>query len=115
MALYSAVKAFIRLWTLWAAPFLLHPPHGESFVVAYSKPRLLTVGSVGLEYSVQLLDVCFRYLVCCMINDVVDATEMIDGLHDVIHRCVLCCNSKSVGLEDKTCLFLSQTATLNVI
>ena len=30
---------------------------GESFVVTYSKPRLLTVGSVGLEYSVQLLDV----------------------------------------------------------
>ena len=40
---------------------------------------------------------------------------MIDSLHDVIHRRALCRDAKRIGLEDKTRLFLCQTATLYVI
>lgn len=87
----------------------------KPFVVANSKPRLAAVRSVCLEYCVQMLYVWFCYLVRCMLNDIVDTTEMIDGLHDVIHRRALCRDAKRVGLEDKTRLFLCQTATLYVI
>ena len=88
---------------------------GKPFVVAYGKPRFVTVGGIRLEYCVQLLDVRFRYLVHCMVNDIVNTTEMIDGLHDVIHGCALSGNAKRVGLEDKTRLLLCQTATLHVV
>lgn len=87
----------------------------KPLVVANSKPRLAADRSVCLEYCVQMLYVWFCYLVRCMLNDIVDTTEMIDGLHDVIHRRALCRDAKRVGLEDKTRLFLCQTATLYVI
>ena len=75
----------------------------------------MTVGSIRLKNSVQLLDVRFRYLVHCMFNDIIDTTEVIDSLHNIIYRCVLGGNAKSVCLEYKAGLLFGQTATLNMV
>ena len=88
---------------------------GEPFVVSHGKPIFMTVGSIHLKDSVQLFNVCFCYLVHGMINDIVDATEMIDSLHDIIHRHTLGGYAQRIGFEDKTSLFLTQTTTLYVI
>ena len=60
--------------------FLFSNGIGETLVIAYGKPRLAAVGSVCFQYQVQLLDVCFGDPFRCMVDDIVDATEMVDGL-----------------------------------
>ena len=63
----------------------------------------------------QLFYMGFGYLVHGMVDDIVDATEMINSLHDVIHGGVLCGNAESIGIEDKSCLLFCQTATLYMV
>ena len=86
----------------------------KPLVVANSKPRLAADRSVCLEYCVQMLYVWFCYLVRCMLNDIVDTTEMIDGLHDVIHRRALCRDAKRVGLKEikRVCSFVRRLPSM---
>ena len=75
----------------------------------------MTVGSIRLKNRVKLLDVSLGNLVHGMIDDIVDSTEVIDSLNNIIYRCILGGNAKSVCLEDKAGLFFSQPATFHVV
>ena len=75
----------------------------------------MTVGGIHLQYGMELFYVSFRYLVHCMIDDIVDATEMIDCLHNVIHRGDLGSDAKGVGLEDIASQKLDQPTALYMI
>ena len=75
----------------------------------------MTVGGIHLQYGMELFYVSFRYLVHGMVYYIVDATEMVYCLHNVIHRGGLGSDSKGVGLEDIAGLFLSQPTVLYMI
>ena len=63
----------------------------------------------------QLLDVCFGDLVGGMLDDIINATEMVDGLHDIIDARIFRGDAQGVGLEDVARLFLGQATALNMI
>ena len=50
-----------------------------------------------------------------MIYDIVDATEMIDSFHDVIHIDCFVCDADCICFLDIPCLVVSQFATLDMI
>ena len=50
-----------------------------------------------------------------MVYDIVDATEVVYSLHNIIHRGTLGCDAQRVGLKDMACLLLCQSATLDMV
>ncbi len=58
---------------------------GQTLVISNIEPVSTAVGSSGLEPSVEYLDHVFRQFVLRMVDDVVDAAEVVCGLHDIIH------------------------------
>ena len=63
----------------------------------------------------QLLDMRLGNLVCGMVDDIIDATEVVDGLHDVINARVLRGDAQGVGLKDIACLLLGQAAAFDMV
>ena len=88
---------------------------GKALVIAYCEPKFAAVGGVGFEHRVELLDMRLGDLVCCMIDDIIDTTEVIDCLHNIIYRGVLGCDAKRIGLEDVSRLLFGQFAAFDMV
>lgn len=58
---------------------------GQTLVVTHRKPRLLAVGGVRLQQQVQLFDVGFRDFVGGVVDDVVDAAEVVYRFQNVVN------------------------------
>ena len=63
----------------------------------------------------KMLDEVFGERFLGMINDVVDTTEVVDGLHDVIHVDSVVGDADSVGLENVACLVMGQPDTRRAV
>lgn len=63
----------------------------------------------------QLFDKSFRETFFCMKDDMIDASEVVDRFHNVIHSHSLVCNANCICLENKTCLVVSQSRTFYVV
>ena len=90
----------------------------EAFVIANIEPIFLAVGGPSFENAVDFLDHCFRQFVFCVVDDVVDAAEVIRGFNDVVYSdgIVLAFReSDSVGLIDVPGLLMSQSAAFDVV
>ena len=88
----------------------------KSFVCSYREPVLPAVGCSGLQDSVQLSDKSFCKRPSGVVDYVIDATEMIDGLHNVVYvESLVLSGTDGVGLEDIARLIAGQTAALDVV
>ena len=58
---------------------------GQAFVIAHVEPVFAAVGGPGLENSMEFFDQGLRRFILCMVDDIVDAAEVVGGLHDVVH------------------------------
>ena len=54
----------------------------QAFIIAHVEPVLSAVGGSGLEHSVKLFDQGLRQFIFGMVDDEVDAAEVVGGLHD---------------------------------
>ena len=54
---------------------------GQAFVVAHTKPVFAAVGGPGLEKSMEFLDQGLRRFIFGMVDDIVDAAEVVRGLY----------------------------------
>ena len=63
----------------------------------------------------KLFDETFRHLFFRMVNNVVDTSEVVDSLYNIIYIHCLVSNTDSICLEDLACLIMCQTTTLDVI
>ena len=50
-----------------------------------------------------------------MVNDIVDAAEVVGGLNDVVYIYSFICDADSVGFKDVSCLFVCELAALYVV
>ena len=57
----------------------------------------------------------FGQFVVCMVNDVINASEVVGCFHDVVYVDGFICDSDSVGFKDVSCLFVSEFAALNMV
>ena len=87
----------------------------QTLVLTHSKPVLATVGSSSLENLVKFLEQTLCQSFLCTIDDKVYATEVVYGLHDIIHTDTLSFNTYGVGLEDVTGLVMSKTTSFYMI
>ena len=71
---------------------------GQSLVVANSKPVFSTIRRTCLQHPMQLLDKISREMVSSMVNNHIDATEMVDSFHNIVHI------DRSLGHTDGICL-----------
>ena len=55
---------------------------GQAFVIAHIEPVFPAVGGPGLEHSMKLFDQGLRQFIFGMVDDEVDAAEVVGGLHD---------------------------------
>ena len=53
-----------------------------AFVIAHIEPVFPAVGGSGLEHSVKLFDQGLHQFILGMVDDEVDAAEVVGGLHD---------------------------------
>jgi len=95
---------------------------GQALIVAHIEPVFAAIGGPGLEHSVKLFNQGLRQFILGMVNDVVDAAEVIGGLHDVIHvdglafaLSLVIGETNRVGFEDITCLVVGEFAALDVV
>ena len=63
----------------------------------------------------KLLDKDFSHRLLSMVDDVVDAAEVVHCLNNIIYIHRLIRNTDGVCLEDIACLTMCQPATLNVV
>ena len=63
----------------------------------------------------ELLGHRLRYRFLSMVDDVIDAAEVVHRLNDIVHVDRLVCHADSVRLEDVARLFMRQTASLHVV
>ena len=63
----------------------------------------------------ELFDETLRKRLFCVVDNEVDAMEMVDSFHDVIHVHYCVSDADSVRFEDIACLVVRQTATFDVI
>ena len=63
----------------------------------------------------QLFDMRFGDFVGGVVDDIVDATEVVDGLHNVVDARVFCGDPNGVGLKNVSGLFLGQATALDMI
>ena len=101
---------FFWLCSLFTTHFICQP-----FVIAHSKPIFLAVGGVCLQQPMQLLDMSLCYLLCGMVDNIVDTTEMIDSLQNIVDASVFGGDAESIGFEDITGLLFCQTAPFDVV
>ena len=88
----------------------------QTLIVAYGKPVLAAVAGSRLQDAMQLLDqlLCKRLL--GLVDDQVDATEVVDSLHDVIYIYrFVSSHTDGVCLKDIARLLMGQTAALNMV
>ena len=50
-----------------------------------------------------------------MVDDIINATEVVDGLHNIVDARIFRGDAQGVGLENVACLVMGQSATLDVI
>ena len=50
-----------------------------------------------------------------MVNDVINAAEVVGGLNDVVYVYRFICDADSVGFKDISCLFVCEFAALYVV
>ena len=95
----------------------LHSSHfvGQTLVIAHRKPFLTTIGSTCLEQQMQLLDICLMQRFSRRIYQVVQTTEVVHRLDDIIHIDCLVRPANRIGLKDVTGLVMRKSATLDVI
>ena len=80
---------------------------GQPFVVANSKPFFAAVGSVCLQNAVQSFDHFFCQHCFRLVNNEVDATEVVHCFHNVIHVYRRTIGySNGVGFKDIACLLM---------
>ena len=87
----------------------------KPLVVPDIEPRLPAVGCPGLEDAVKLLDEGFAQAVGRMVDDEVDAAEVVGGFYDVVHIYRLVRDADGVGFEDVACLLMGQAAPFDVV
>lgn len=89
---------------------------GEAFVFAHIEPVFPAVGGPGLEHSMERFDQGLRQFVFGVVDDGVDAAEVVGGLHDVVHlEGLVLANPDRIGLEDVAGLLVGEPATLDVV
>ena len=88
---------------------------GQAFVIAHVEPVLSAVGCSGLEHSVKFFDQGLRQFIFGMVDDIVDAAEVVGRLHDVVHIDAVLGDADCVGLEDIPGLFVGEPAALDVV
>ena len=54
-------------------------------------------------------------LVRSVVDDIIDTTEMVHRLHNIVHRRVLRGDTECVGLEDIPRLFLCQSVAFDMV
>ncbi len=84
----------------------------QSFIFTHSKPVLATVRCSRLQEQMKLLYKGFRQRFLSMVDDVVDAAEVVHRLNNIIHVDRLVSNADGVCLEDTACLIMCQTLFL---
>ena len=62
-----------------------------------------------------MLDVILRQPLFRMVDDIVNTTEMVHRLHNIIHIDRIVSNANGVSLKDIACLVVGQTATLDMV
>lgn len=88
---------------------------GETLVVAHGKPVFLTIGCARFQQKMEVLNHSFRQLFGGVVNDVVDALEVVDRFYNIVYPDYLIGCSEGVGFEDVACLFVCQATTFDVV
>lgn len=87
----------------------------QQFVFAHGKPIFLAVGGVGLQQLVQLFNVRLGDTVGGVVNNIVNAAEVVYRLDNIVDSGILGGDTESVGLKNVACLLFGQAATFNVV
>jgi len=85
---------------LWGCRFLSSNLIGQPLVVANDEPFLPTVRSPRLKERMKLFDEVFCYFLLRMVNDIVNAAEMVDRLYNIIHVDGIVRNADGVCFKD---------------
>ena len=98
----------------WAG---IHPSHlvRHFLVIAHIEPGSPAVRRAGFQDSMQLFNQVFGQLFIGLVNDQVDASEVVGRLHDIIDIHAFVRNADGVGLKDETRLLVCQPAPLDVV
>lgn len=89
---------------------------GEAFVIADIEPFFLTIGGPGLEHPMEFFDQGLCQFVLGVVDDEVDATEVVGGLHDVVHvECLPVGDSDGVGFEDEPGLLVGEATAFDMV
>ena len=88
---------------------------GDLFISPDCKPGLSAVAGAVFQSAVKLFDKGFRQRLRGVINDQVDAAEMVGGLHHIIYIDTLALKAKGVRLEDITGLVVGEAAALDMV
>jgi len=64
---------------------------------------------------VELFYIEFRDWTVGVVYHIVDAAEMIDGLHNVVYARDVGGDAEGVGLKNETCLFFCETAAFDMV
>ena len=88
---------------------------GYVLVRANCKPRFTAVAGSSFQSTVQLLDKPLGEGAFGLVNDHINAPEVVGGLDDIINIYTFIHNAKGVRLEDKTGLVMGQPAAFYVV
>ena len=88
---------------------------GKLLIITYIEPGFPAVRSSGFQDTVYFLDQPFRKLILRMLYYIINTTEMIHRLHDVINIDRFIGNADGVRLIDVSGLLMRQEAPLYMI
>ena len=110
---YQSLHLLVNIF--WRTRFLSSHLVCQPLVVANSKPVFLAIRRSRLQQQVKLLNETFRQRFFCMVDDLVDYTEVIYGFNDIIY--INCCiaDANRVCLKNIACLVVGQTAAFYVV
>lgn len=87
----------------------------QFLIIPDIKPVSSLVRCPGYKQEMKMLDKRFREFSFCIVDDVVNCTEVICSFYDVINVNCIVSNSNSVGVEYIACLVVCQSAPFDVV
>ena len=98
-------------WRCFIASHLV----GQALVFSHSKPLVPTDRGAILEYLMQPLDEAFGETFLGMVDNKINAAEVVVGLNDVVYIDALGSDAYGVGLENISCLVMREPTTFNLV
>lgn len=95
------------VYIFWLCRFFTTHFIRKPFVTSNSNPLFLAVGSICFENKIQLFQMGFSKTVCGIVDDIINATKVIDCFKNIVNTCVFGRNTERVSLKNITCLFFS--------